>query len=161
MANGDDGPPLGRELEIADLLAFIKRENIRNVAWITADVHYPATHRYGPEKAAFTDFTPFYEFVSGPLCAGGFGPNPLDRTFGRSVPRDIARRYRLGASEIMGANALSREEVGDLRTGRHLFRREPVILRHDALRGQPVDGPNDPCGPAAATAFPPYKAVIG
>ncbi len=85
VANGEDGPPLGRELEIADLLAFIKRETIRNVAWITGDVHYAATHFYDPNKAAFTDFTPFYEFVAGPLCAGGFGPNALDRTFGPQV----------------------------------------------------------------------------
>ncbi|HTR83718.1 MAG TPA: alkaline phosphatase D family protein [Reyranella sp.] len=85
VANGDDGPPLGRELEIAGLLSFIKREGIRNVHWITADVHYPATHRYDPNKAAFSDFLPFYEFVSGPLCAGGFGPNALDRTFGPEI----------------------------------------------------------------------------
>jgi alkaline phosphatase D len=85
VANGDDGPPLGRELEIADLLSFIKRETVRNVHWITADVHYCATHRYDPNHAAFADFLPFYEFVSGPLCAGGFGPNLLDRTFGPEV----------------------------------------------------------------------------
>ncbi len=85
VANADNGPPLGRELEVADLLAFIKREDIRNVHWITADVHYPATHRYDPARAAFADFTPFYEFVSGPLCAGGFGPNALDGTFGPQV----------------------------------------------------------------------------
>jgi alkaline phosphatase D len=85
VANGDDGAPLGRELEIADLLAFIKREDIRNVHWITADVHYAATHRYDPNRAAVADFLPFYEFVSGPLCAGGFGPNALDRTFGPEV----------------------------------------------------------------------------
>jgi alkaline phosphatase D len=48
-------------------------------------VHYAATHYYDPGKAAFIDFEPFYEFVSGPLCAGGFGPNPLDRTFGPQV----------------------------------------------------------------------------
>ncbi|MCA9532208.1 MAG: LysM peptidoglycan-binding domain-containing protein [Myxococcales bacterium] len=34
---------------------------------------------------------------------------------------DIARRYRMGASEIMGANSLSREDVSDLRTGRRVF----------------------------------------
>jgi alkaline phosphatase D len=28
------------------------------------------------------DFTPFWEFVSGPAHAGGFGPNALDGTFG-------------------------------------------------------------------------------
>lgn len=85
VANGDDGPPLAREVEIADLLGFIQREDIRNVHWITADVHYPATHRYDPARAAFTAFKPFYEFVSGPLCAGGFGPNALDRTFGPEI----------------------------------------------------------------------------
>lgn len=85
VANGDDGTPLGRELEIADLLSFLKHEAVRNVHWITGDVHYAATHHYDPDKAAFTDFEPFYEFVSGPLCAGGFGPNALDRTFGPQV----------------------------------------------------------------------------
>lgn len=84
VAQGD-GPALGRELEIADLLRFIKASNIQNVVWITADVHYCATHYYNPERAQFTDFKPFYEFVSGPLHAGGFGPNPLDNTFGPEV----------------------------------------------------------------------------
>lgn len=78
----DHGAPLGRELEIADLLSFIKRENIRNTVWFTADVHYTAAHFYDPNKAAFQDFLPFWEFVSGPIHAGTFGPNDLDGTFG-------------------------------------------------------------------------------
>jgi alkaline phosphatase D len=49
------------------------------------NVHYCATHHYTPERAQFRDFTPFYEFVSGPLHAGGFGPNELDDTFGPQV----------------------------------------------------------------------------
>jgi alkaline phosphatase D len=84
VAQGD-GPPLGRELEVADLLRFIKQNAIDNVVWITADVHYCATHRYDPRRASFTEFTPFYEFVSGPLHAGGFGPAQLDATFGPEV----------------------------------------------------------------------------
>jgi alkaline phosphatase D len=84
IAQGD-GPALGRELEIADLLRFIKVNDVHNVVWITADVHYCATHLYEPTRAQFTDFAPFYEFVSGPLHAGGFGPNPLDNTFGPRV----------------------------------------------------------------------------
>ena len=84
VAQGD-GPPLGRELEIADVLRFIKHNAIHNVVWITADVHYCATHRYDPARAQFSDFEPFYEFVSGPLHAGGFGPNALDNTFGPEV----------------------------------------------------------------------------
>jgi alkaline phosphatase D len=77
-----DGPPLGRELEIASLLSFIKAAPIRNTVWLTADVHYTAAHFYDPSKARFTAFDPFWEFVSGPLHAGSFGPNALDDTFG-------------------------------------------------------------------------------
>ena len=85
IANGDAGAPLGRELEIARLLREIKRANIRNVVWLTADVHYTAAHYYDPAKAAFSDFAPFWEFVSGPLNAGSFGPNKPDATFGVQV----------------------------------------------------------------------------
>jgi len=83
-SNGD-GPPLGRELEIVDLLRFIKHNKIKNVVWLTADVHYTAAHYYDPDRAQFQDFAPFWEFVTGPLNAGTFGPNPLDNTFGPLV----------------------------------------------------------------------------
>ena len=83
-SNGD-GPALGRELEIANLLGFMKENRIRNVVWLTGDVHYTAAHYYDPAKAQFTNFDPFWEFVSGPLNAGTFGPNPPDNTFGIQV----------------------------------------------------------------------------
>ncbi len=92
-ANGD-GPALGRELELADLLRFIKYNDIKNTVWLTADVHYAAAHLYDPAHAQFTDFNPFWEFVAGPLHAGTFGPNKLDNTFGPqvkflSIPNDL------------------------------------------------------------------------
>jgi alkaline phosphatase D len=83
-ANGN-GPALGRELEIAELLRSMKRDRVRNVVWLTADTHYTAAHYYDPTKAQFTDFDPFWEFVSGPIHAGTFGPNALDDTFGIHV----------------------------------------------------------------------------
>jgi len=85
VANGNDGPAAGRELEIARLLSFIKHRHIDNVVWLTADVHYAAAHYYDPAKAATQDFAPFWEFVSGPLNAGTFGPNGTDGTFGPQV----------------------------------------------------------------------------
>src|SRR5579871_6802288 len=80
-----DGPARGRELEIADILRFIKTSGVTNTVWLTADVHYTAAHYYDPNKAQFQDFEPFWEFVSGPLHAGTFGPNELDNTFGPEV----------------------------------------------------------------------------
>ncbi len=85
IANAKDGAALGRELEIADLLSFIKLREIKNTVWFTADVHYTAAHYYDPNRAAFQDFDPFWEFVSGPLNAGTFGPNALDGTFGPQI----------------------------------------------------------------------------
>lgn len=85
VANADAGAPLGRELELAELLRFIKARRIPNVVWITGDVHYCAAHHYDPSRARFTDFDPFWEFVAGPLNAGTFGPNELDPTFGPDV----------------------------------------------------------------------------
>ena len=83
IANGENGAPSGRELETARLLRAIKA--VKNVVWITADVHYCAAHYYDPAQAQFTDFSPFWEFVAGPINAGTFGPNQLDKTFGPSV----------------------------------------------------------------------------
>jgi alkaline phosphatase D len=77
-----NGPPERREHEIADLLSFMKRAGIRNNVWLTADMHYTAAHHYDPNRAIFQDFEPFWEFVSGPLHAGTWGPGELDNTFG-------------------------------------------------------------------------------
>lgn len=85
IANGNPGGPLGRELEIAELLRFLRERRVRNTVWLTADVHYCAAHYYDPRQAAFQDFDGFWEFVSGPLNAGSFGPNTLDATFGPQV----------------------------------------------------------------------------
>jgi alkaline phosphatase D len=85
VANGDHGAPLGRELEIASLLRFIRDQRIRNVVFVTGDVHYSAAHHYDPSRASFTQFHPFWEFVAGPAHAGTYGPAELDRTFGPEV----------------------------------------------------------------------------
>ena len=81
-----DGPPRGRELEIADLLSFIKHAGIRNTLWLTADVHYTAAHYYDPDKAVFQDFEPFWEFVSGPLR--------------RQLPAEQTRQYVRAAARL-------------------------------------------------------------
>jgi alkaline phosphatase D len=119
IAQGD-GSARGREIEIADLLAFIKHAGIRNTVWITADMHYTAAHYYDPNAAVFQDFEPFWEFISGPIHAGTWRPQTLDNTFGpRAVfqkgcgndqPDDLAPCFGLqffghvaidGATEVM------------------------------------------------------------
>ena len=97
IARGD-GEPEGRETEIAGLLSFMKHRGVQNIVWLTADMHYTAAHHYSPNRAVFQDFDPFWEFVSGPLHAGTWGPAPLDNTFGPEV------RYQNGCTAEQGEN---------------------------------------------------------
>ncbi len=134
VANGN-GAALGRELEIADLLRFIKQRKIKNVVWVTTDVHYCAAHYYDPAQARFTEFDPFWEFVAGPLNAGTFGPGALDDTFGPQLkfigippgmrpnrsPKDGLQFF--GAVKIDGKTAAMAVSLHDL-TGKQLYRVE-------------------------------------
>jgi alkaline phosphatase D len=80
------------------VLSFIKHAGVHNTVWITADMHYTAAHYYDPNRAAFQDFEPFWEFVSGPIHAGTWGPGELDSTFGPAV------MYQNGCSTAQGEN---------------------------------------------------------
>lgn len=116
LANRDAGAPLGKELEIAGVLSAFKRNRVKNVVWLTADVHYCAAHRYSPERAAFQDFDPFWEFVAGPINAGTFGPGQLDGTFGPEVAFFKAGAYanespRSGESQYFGHVDLNEDDV--------------------------------------------------
>ncbi|WOH17814.1 alkaline phosphatase D family protein [Paenarthrobacter sp. GOM3] len=103
LSNRDNGAPLGRELEIAGVLSAFKKFGVKNTVWLTADVHYCAAHHYSPERASFTDFDPFWEFVAGPINAGSFGPNDVDGTFGPEVVFSKAGRFA-GESPRDGEN---------------------------------------------------------
>jgi alkaline phosphatase D len=93
-----NGPPDRREHEIAELLSFIKHAGVSNTVWLTADMHYTAAHHYDPNRAVFSDFEPFWEFVSGPLHAGTWSPGELDNTFG---PKAM---FQKGCSAEQGEN---------------------------------------------------------
>lgn len=134
LANGD-GPALGRELEMAGLLRFIRDNEIANTVWLTADVHYAAAHYYDPAKAQFREFAPFWEFVAGPLNAGSFGPTKLDNTFGPQVmfqkappegqvnlPPSAGLQF-FGKVAIQGATGLMTVSLHDL-TGSEIYRIE-------------------------------------
>ena len=66
-------------------LRFIRRSRIPNTVWLTGGRALRAAHFYNPDKAQFQEFTPFWEFVAGPLHAGTGWQNDLDNTFGPEV----------------------------------------------------------------------------
>ncbi len=113
VAQYDDGVPLGREHEIARLLSGFRAGRVRNVVWVTADVHYTAAHHYSPERAAFADFDPFWEFISGPIAAGTFTAREPDQTFGPEVvfaqgnPSEVLRMSPAAGQQYVGQVQIS------------------------------------------------------
>lgn len=113
VANGDNGPAAGRELEIQELLRFIKARQIRNIVWLTGDVHYAAAHYYDPAKAASPDFLPFWEFVAGPLHAVTGNAGIMDATFGPQVVFSQATPAGVpGYSPLMGYQFFGEVNIG-------------------------------------------------
>ena len=104
---------------------FMKRAGIRNTIWLTADVHYTAAHYYDPAKARFTEFLPFWEFVSGPLNAGTFGPGTLDDTFGPQLM--FAKAPPKGQSNLCPLDGM--QFFGDVRINGK--RRELTVVLRD------------------------------
>jgi alkaline phosphatase D len=87
LANALPGPPGGREAQLAEILSFLRAQGIGNVVWLSADVHHSEAIHCHPDRAAFKDFLPFWEIVTGPINAGTFGggPSTPDPTFGPEV----------------------------------------------------------------------------
>lgn len=133
-ANADDGPPLGRELELAELFHFIAKEDLSNIHFITADVHYCASHYYDPAQASFKNFKPFWEFVSGPIHAGNFGPNPLDATFGPEVKfigiPDGMKPFRPPSEDLQFFGEMEIDAATQALTVRHFNRRGVELWKH-------------------------------
>jgi len=98
-------------------------------AGFTADVHYSAAHHYSPSRARFTEFDPFWEFVAGPLHAGAFGPNELDRTFGPEV------RF-LGIPPGMKPNRPPSEPYQFFGTGRIDRRTQALTMKLHNVNGE-------------------------
>ena len=133
--------------EIADLLAFIKHAGIRNTVWLTADMHYTAAHYYDPNVAVFQEFEPFWEFISGPLHAGTWSPQPLDNTFGpRAVFPEGLQRRAAGQSRALLRLAVLRSrddrwlDRGDDRDAQGRGRQRPLV-DHDRAAAGAMVGP--------------------
>ena len=77
-ANGTD--PTGFERELLDLLRDLDRANIKNLVFVTTDVHFAYSIRYDLDADGDGDRLVFHEFVTGPMNAIRLPPPPLDPT---------------------------------------------------------------------------------
>jgi alkaline phosphatase D len=63
----------GFERELQGLLKYLDYNNIKNIVFVTTDVHFPANIRYEIDANGDGDKLIFHELISGPLSAFRFG----------------------------------------------------------------------------------------
>jgi alkaline phosphatase D len=137
-----NGPPRGREIEIADLLAFSKHAGIRNIVWLTADMHHTAAHYYDPKRGR----VPRLRAVLGIHLR----PDPC-----RDLAPATARQHFRSARGV--PEGLQRRSTG---RSRSLFRAAILRPGHDRRRQRGDDGhPQGRRGPGPLVY--PHRAADG
>ena len=82
--NGRDGwadlhSDTGFEAELRTILDGFRKNGVKNLVFLSTDVHFAAALRYAPFQTT-PEFT-FHEFISGPLSGGVGSSRELDATF--------------------------------------------------------------------------------
>ncbi len=92
----------GFERELTDLFRFIDAHNIKNIVFITTDVHFPAFIKYNIDLNNDGNRSEIYELVSGPLNAFRLGvPFPkLDGTFNSTLLYGEGNMFNFGYVRI-------------------------------------------------------------
>jgi alkaline phosphatase D len=104
----------GFERELTDLLGFIDEQEIKNIVFITTDVHFPALIRYDFDLNNDGNTTEIHEFVSGPMSAFRLGvPFPmLDETFNPTLLYGEGNIFNFGHIRIEDRRDNDEDENG-------------------------------------------------
>jgi alkaline phosphatase D len=111
--------PTGFERELLEITKFILDNKIRNIVWLSGDMHLADAIQYDSDRDRVVDF---YEFVAGPLSALTYFVAPLDSTLNPTRIFGAADRWNFGQIGISSAGRLTLE-YRDV-TGEVFFRRE-------------------------------------
>ena len=141
VAQGDPGAPLGRELQIAELLRYIKHRRITGTVWLTADVHYTSAQHYAPVAGGLQGLRA--------VLGVRLGPAERGRLPGERAGRHL--RPRAGRSSRRRPRRTSRRRgLPVLRRGRHRRRQRGAdgaaarAGRHGAVHQGAPAGPGRP-----------------
>jgi alkaline phosphatase D len=108
-ANGNEtnfSSKTGFERELLQLLKILDDSNIKNIVFVTTDVHFPANILYEVDANNDGDRLIFYELISGPLSAFRLGmpdgvPIPkLDTTFNPKILYEEGGIFNFGYVQI-------------------------------------------------------------
>ncbi len=112
-ANGNQVNPndlTGYENEFKKISDFIIEKGIKNVFFVTTDVHFAEVIKYDANQDGKTDY---HELISGPIGAVKINPGTLDPTFGPERMYAEGNFFNFGAFRVDPANKQATVEIRD------------------------------------------------
>ncbi|MGH7960206.1 MAG: alkaline phosphatase D family protein [Candidatus Binatia bacterium] len=100
----------GARTELGTIVALLRDRHVRNVAWLSSDIHVARSLSYDPNQDGTPDF---YEFISGPLSARPGNFDPLDQTFHPTLLYQETDFFNFGVVKINGDSGVLSVEIRD------------------------------------------------
>ncbi|MFK9091980.1 glycerophosphodiester phosphodiesterase family protein [Bacillus salipaludis] len=102
--------PTGYENEFKKISDFIVENGIKNVFFVTTDVHFAQVIKYDANQDGKTDY---HELISGPIGAVKINPGTLDPTFGPESMYAEGNFFNFGVFQVDPANKQATVEIRD------------------------------------------------
>jgi alkaline phosphatase D len=112
-ANGNQvnpNDPTGYENEFRKISDFIIEKGIKNVFFVTTDVHFAEVIKYDANQDGKTDY---HELISGPIGAVKINPGTLDPTFGPERLYAEGNFFNFGVFRVDPATKQATVEIRD------------------------------------------------
>src|SRR5262249_28343205 len=100
----------GFDRELGEIVGTLRDRHVRNVVWISTDIHIARLLSYTPTQDGTPDF---YEFISGPLSAITGDLKPLDPTFHPKILYEETNFFNFGVIRIDGKSQTLSVEIRD------------------------------------------------
>jgi len=100
----------GFDTELSKIVTALRDRHLRNVVWISTDIHVARILSYDPDQDGTVDF---HELISGPLNAITGNFDPLDQTFHPSILYEENKFFNFGVVKIDGRSGALTVEIRD------------------------------------------------
>jgi alkaline phosphatase D len=100
----------GFTTELRTIVSTLQTKRIRNVVWLSTDIHVARFFAYDPNNDGRPDF---YEFISGPLSAITGNLDPFDQTFHPTVLYEETGFFNFGVVRVKGKDGALTVEIRD------------------------------------------------
>jgi alkaline phosphatase D len=100
----------GFTTELRIIVTTLEEKQIRNVVWLSTDIHVARFFSYDPNQDGKPDF---YEFISGPLSAITGNLDSLDQTFHPTILYEETNFFNFGVVKVNGKSGAFTVEIRD------------------------------------------------